>query len=251
VGKRARGWLTIAIIFHLRLVSFRDLETLLCNTATTGPLQATVRTEPPGAMVAFDDHIKTEPSQFDDLDPRKYRVRIMSPGYDPIETTIDLSDPRASASPLFRMTRSKGGLEIDASEGGLPFAIRSEDGEISRDGVTPAKLVDLPTGKYEVTARRGDWELRDTIEINRGETARKMFAFLMRHSTSRVNQTARKFPRWRASRKDAVTDRSAGAIARIDRPLRRVAQESQTIDVKLNQENSAQFCFRKRQHQDY
>jgi eukaryotic-like serine/threonine-protein kinase len=244
VRKRARGWLTIAIIFICVLLAFAIWKRFYATPATTGPLQATVRTEPPGAMVAFDDHIKPSPATFDDLDPRKYRVRIMSPGYDPIETIMDLSDPRSSASPLFRMTRSKGGLEIDASEGGLPFAIRSEDGEISRDGVTPAKLADLPTGKYEVTARRGDWELRDTIEINRGETTRKMFAFLNAalNVTSEPNGAEISLggaPRGKTPLRIEVPARSHELIARFDG----WPQESQTIDVKLNLENSAQFVF--------
>ena len=168
----------------------------------------------------------------------------MSPGYDPIETTIDLSDRRSSAPPLFRMTRSKGGLEVDASEPGLPFAIRSEDGEISRDGVTPAKFADLPTGKYEVTARRGDWKLRDTIEIKRGETARKMFAFLNAtlNVTSEPNGAEISVDgaaRGKTPLRIEVPARSHELIASLDG----WPEERQTIDIRPNQENSAQFVF--------
>ena len=89
-----------------------------------------IQTEPPNAMVALDDHIKHTPATFDDLDARKYHLRIMSPGYDPIETTIDLS--RANTPPLFRLTRSKGALEIDANVPDVHFTVRSEDGKTFR-----------------------------------------------------------------------------------------------------------------------
>ncbi len=244
VRKRARGWLAVAAIFIGVLLAFAIWKQFYATSATRGPLQTTVRTEPAGAMVAFDDHIKPSPATFDDLDPRKYRVRVMLPGYDPIETTIDLSDRRSSAMPLFRMTRSKGVLEIDASEPGVQFALRSEDGEVSRDGVSPAKLADLPTGKYEVTARRSDWELRDTIEIKRSETARKMFAFLNAtlHVTSEPNGAEISVdgaPRGKTPLHVELPARSHELIARVDG----WPDERQAIDVKPNQENSAQFIF--------
>jgi hypothetical protein len=53
-------------------------------------LQTTIRTEPPGALVLLDDHVKKSPATFDELEPRKYKLRVMSPGYDPIDTTVDL-----------------------------------------------------------------------------------------------------------------------------------------------------------------
>src|SRR6202040_833434 len=157
---------------------------------------------------------------------------------------IDLSDRRSGAPPLFRMTRSKGGLEIDASEPGLRFTIRSEDGEISRDGVMPAKLADLPTGKYEVSARRGDWELRDTIEIKRGETARKMFAFLKAplNVTSEpigVEISVDGAPRGKTPLRIEVPARLHELTARFDG----WPDERQTIDLKPNQENAARFVF--------
>ena len=244
VRKRARGWLTIAIISICALLTFAIWKRFYVIPAATGPLQATVQTEPAGAMVAFDDHIKPSPAMFDDLDPRKYRVRIMAPGYDPIETTIDLSDRRSSSPPLFRMTRSKGGLEIDGSEPGLRFAIRSEDGEISRDGVTPAKLANLPTGKYEVTARRGDWELRDTIEIKRGETARKIFAFL--NATLNVTSEPNGGEIYVDGALQGKTPLRIELPGRLHELIARFdgwPDERQTIDVKPNQENSAQFVF--------
>ena len=102
----------------------------------------------------------------------------------------------------------------------------------------------VTTGKYEVTARRGDWELRDTIEIKRGETARKMFAFLNAtlNVTSEPNG-AEIFvggaPRGKTPLRIEVPARPHELIARFGG----WPDERQTIDAKPNQENSAQFVF--------
>ncbi len=50
-------------------------------------------------------------------------------------------------------------------------------GEPTRSGKTPALLHDLPTGVYELVAKQADWELKDKIEIKRGEVALKTFRF--------------------------------------------------------------------------
>src|SRR4029077_4742697 len=91
---------------------------------------------------------------------------------------------------------------------------------------------------------RGAWELRDTIEIKRGETARKMFAFLNAtvHVTSEPNgaeisvdgDTGGKTPL-----RIELPARPHELIARFDG----WPDEHQAIDVKPNRENSAQFLF--------
>ena len=207
-------------------------------------LPVTIRTEPPGALVLLQDHIKKSPATFDDLEPRKYKLRVMSPGYDPIETVIDLGSGKSFEPPVFRLARSKGALDIQSDPPGAQFSLTSEDGQISRPGVAPEKIVDLPTGKYALIAKHGDWEMRDGIEILRGETARKSFAF--------VNGTI------------SVTSEPAGAEVLVDgtlrgrtplrielpaRPHELVAQldgwpaERQTLVVEGRHENSAHFVF--------
>jgi len=141
-------------------------------------LTTIVRTEPPGAMVVLGDHMQRGPATFEDLEPRKYNLRIMSPGYDPIETTLDLGSKKPTALPLFRLVRSKGALELQCEQPGAQFTLRSEDGQITREGTLPSKIADLPTGKYSLTAKREDWQINDTVEVQRGETARKSFAFV-------------------------------------------------------------------------
>ncbi len=141
-------------------------------------LQTTIRTEPPGALVVLGDHAQKSPSTFEDLEPRKYNLRIMNPGYEPVESAIDLTAKRPVNPPVFHLVRSKGALEIQSEPPGAQFSIRSEDGQISRNGTTPQSIVDLPTGKYSLIAHRGDWEMRDEVEVTRGETAHKSFAFV-------------------------------------------------------------------------
>src|SRR5207244_9209227 len=113
-----------------------------------------------------------------DLEPRKYNLRIMSPGYEPVESAVDLSAKRSFDPAAFRLLRSKGALEIQSEPPGVQFSIRSEDGQVSRAGTTPQSIVDLPTGKYSLSARRGDWEMRDELDVQRGETVMKLFAFV-------------------------------------------------------------------------
>jgi eukaryotic-like serine/threonine-protein kinase len=141
-------------------------------------LETTIRTEPPGALVVLGDHAQKSPATFEDLEPRKYNLRIMSPGYEPIEAAVDLTGKRSVNPPSFHLVRSKGGLEIQSEPPGAQLSIRSEDGQVSREGTTPQSIIDLPTGKYSVMVRRGDWEMRDEVEVQRGETAKKSFAFV-------------------------------------------------------------------------
>ncbi|PYL22811.1 MAG: hypothetical protein DMF37_11350, partial [Verrucomicrobia bacterium] len=58
------------------------------------------------------------------------------------------------------------------------FSIKSEDGQTSREGVTPQTIADIPTGRYTIIARRGDWEMRGNVEVQRGDTIKKSFAFV-------------------------------------------------------------------------
>lgn len=88
-------------------------------------------------------------------------------------------NPNKSPSlPTFRLARSKGALEIESEPAGAKIFLRSDDGQVSRNTVAPTTLSDLPTGTYAISARRDDWQLRDTVEIQRGETAHKAFAFI-------------------------------------------------------------------------
>src|SRR5216110_1348956 len=207
-------------------------------------LQTTIRTEPTGALVVLGDHAQKSPATFADLEPRKYNLRIMSPGYEPVESAVDLSAKRSFDPPAFRLLRSKGALEIQSEPPGAQFSIRSEDGQVSRAGTTPQSIVDLPTGKYLVVAHRGDWEMRGEVEVNRGEIAHKVLAFV----SATTNITSE------PSRAEVFVDgKSRGRTPlRLELPVRShelTAQldgwpnEQQKIEIDPQRENPVHFVF--------
>jgi serine/threonine protein kinase len=207
-------------------------------------LQTTIRTEPAGALVVLGDHAQKSPATFADLEARKYNVRIMSPGYEPVETSVDFKRKHSLDLPPFRLVRSKGTLQIQSDPSGAQFSLRSEDGQISRDGMTPETLGDLPTGKYSIVARRGDWEMRDDVEVQRGETTRKSFAFVsaITNITSEPNG-AEVFvdgkSRGRAPLRLDLPARAHELVAHLDG----WPDEQQKIDVNAQRENAAHFVF--------
>src|SRR6266513_537230 len=140
-------------------------------------LQTTIRTEPEGALVVLGDRAQKSPATFADLEPRKYNLRIMSPGYEPVETNVDFRRKQLPDLPPFRLVRSKGTLQIQSEPPGAQFSLRSEDGQDSREGVTPQTVADLPTGKDAIIARRGDWKIRNPVGVQRSDTVRKPCAF--------------------------------------------------------------------------
>ena len=168
----------------------------------------------------------------------------MSPGYEPIEAAVDLSSRRPVNPPPFHLARSKGRLEIQSEPPGAQFSIRSEDGQVSREGTTPQSIVDLPTGKYSVISHRGDWEMRDEVEVQRGETAKKSFAFVTA-STKITSQPA--------GAEIFVDGRLSGrAPLQLELPVRPHElsahldgwpNEQQKIDIDPKPENAAQFVF--------
>jgi serine/threonine protein kinase len=207
-------------------------------------LQTTIRTEPAGALVVLGDHAQKSPATFADLEPRKYNLRIMTPGYEPVETSVDFRRKQSVDLPPFRLVRSKGTFQIQSEPPGAQFSLRSEDGQISREGVTPEAIGDLPTGKYSIVARRGDWEMRDQVEVERAKTTTKSFAFV----SAVTNITSEP-----SGAEVFVDGKSRGRTPlRLDLPARAhevVAHlggwpdEQQKIDVKAQRENASHFVF--------
>src|SRR5260370_9174170 len=207
-------------------------------------LRTTIRTEPAGALVVLGDHAQKSPATFADLEPRQYNLRIMSPGYEPVETSVDLRRKHAPDLPPFRLVRSRGALQIQSEPQGAQFWIKSEDGQISRVGVTSQTIADLPTAKYSIIIRRGDWEMRDDVEVQRGDTTSKSFAFVS--ATTNITSEPN-------GAEILVDGKSRGrAPLRLDLPARAhelVAHldgwpdELQKIDVNAQRENAARFVF--------
>jgi len=207
-------------------------------------LQTSVSTEPPGALVLLGDRVKKSPATFDELEPRKYNLRIMLPGYDPVETIVDAGRKKSVGLPVFRLTRSKGALEIQSDPAGAQFSLRSEDGQVSRDGVAPATISDLPTGKYALSEKRGDWEMRDAVEIHRGEIARKTFTFVNGTLSVTSEPPGAEIVldgsvRGRTPLQMEIPARSHELVAR----LAGWTDERQSLVVEAQRENSAHFVF--------
>ena len=207
-------------------------------------LHLTIQTAPAGALVVLGDHAQKSPATFQDLEPRKYKLRIMAPGYDPLETNVDLNSKRPVDLPAFYLVRSKGALQIKSEPPGAQFSLRSEDGQVTREGVTPQSISDLPTGKYLLMARRGDWWMQDEVEVQRGETMNKSFAFV----SATTNVTSEP-----SGAEIFVDGKSRGRTPlRLDLPARPhelVAHldgwpdEQQRIDVDAQRANAAHFVF--------
>ena len=173
--KKSRAKMVVAALSILvaAAVLFRMFE--MRPPPAESRLQMTVNTEPVNALVVLGDHAKRSPATFDDLEPRKNHLRIMLPDYEPVETTVDPT--RSTSLPAFHLIRGKGALEIQSDPIGAAISIRSDDSQVSRSGIAPMTVSDLPAGKYALTAARGDWAMRDEIEVQRGEIARKTFMF--------------------------------------------------------------------------
>jgi hypothetical protein len=168
----------------------------------------------------------------------------MSPGYEPIETVVDLIGKRSIDPPTFHLARSKGALEIQSNPPGAQFSLRSNDGQISRQGIAPQKIVDLPTGKYSIVVKRGDWEMRDELEIQRNEFTRKSFAFVsaMVNITSEPSGAAvivDGTSRGRTPLRLDLPARTHELVARLDG----WPEERQSFTVEAQGENAAHFVF--------
>jgi len=207
-------------------------------------LETTIRTEPAGALVVLGDHAQKSPATFEDLEPRKYNLRIMSPGYEPVESAVDLTSKRPVNPPAFHLVRSKGALEIQSDPPGAQFSIRSADGQISREGITPQSIVDLPTGKYSVISHRGDWEMHDEVEVMRGETAHKSFAFVSATTNITSEPSGAEIlidgkSRGRTPLRLELPARSHDLTAHLDG----WPNEQQKIEIDPKRENAVQFVF--------
>jgi serine/threonine protein kinase len=207
-------------------------------------LRTTIRTEPGGALVVLGDHAQKSPATFADLEARKYNMRIMSPGYEPVETSVDFRRKHSVDLPPFRLVRSKGALQIQSEPPAAQFSLRSEDGQISREGVTPQAIVDLPTGKYSIIARRGDWEMRDEVEVQHGERTSKFFAFVSAITNITSEPSGAEVfvdgkSRGRTPLRLGLPARRHEVFARLDG----WPDEQQKIDINTQRENAAHFVF--------
>lgn len=132
-----------------------------------------IETNPPGAMVFLGDRMEKSPALFDSIEPGQYPLHIMLAGYDPITTRVDPNSPPAP----FQLRRSTGALSLSVDPPGPAQYQLLADGKAIHTGALPARLDALPTGSYDVIARRGDRTVRQTIEVDRERPAAITLAF--------------------------------------------------------------------------
>lgn len=207
-------------------------------------LQTTIRTEPAGALVILGDHAQKSPATFADLEPRRYNLRIMNPGYEPVETNIDFGRKHFSDLSPFRLVRSKGSLQIQSEPPGAQFSLRGEDGQVLREGITPQTVSDIPTGKYSIVAHRGDWEIRSEVDVQRGVTTNKAFAFASVPANITSEPSGAEIfvdgqSRGRTPLRLDLPARSHKLVAHLDG----WPDEPQNIDIVAQGDNSAHFVF--------
>jgi len=127
-------------------------------------------------MLILGDQMQRSPATFRNLAPGKYPLRVMLPDFDPIEIEVAVEPAAMLGLPLLRLERSKGSAQLSSIPSGAEFALW-QNGKPIRHGKTPEMLSNLPTGLYELVAKQGTWELKESIEIKRGEVALKTFRF--------------------------------------------------------------------------
>ena len=243
--KRSRAKLLTPAILILGLATTGTWFWLQRESRSTGiDLHLTIQTAPAGALVVLGDHAQKSPASFEDLEPRKYKLRIMAPGYEPLERNLDLSSKRPVDLPAFHLERSKGSLEINSEPPGAQFSLRSQDGQVTRDGVTPQSIADLPTGKYSLTAHRGDWRMQDEVEVQRGRTMNKSFAFVS--ATTNVTSEpsgAEIFVDGKSRGRTPLTVDLPAQPHELLAHLDGWPDEQRRIDVDAQRENAAHFVF--------
>jgi eukaryotic-like serine/threonine-protein kinase len=243
--KKSRAKILFAMMFVLALAVAGIWFWLERESRGSGvDLHLTIQTAPAGALVVLGDHAQKSPATFEDLEPRKYKLRIMAPGYDPLETNLDLSSKRRVDLPAFHLVRSKGALQIRSEPAGAQVSLRSEDGQVTREGVTPQSIVDLPTGKYSLMAHRGDWWMQDEVEVQRGETTNKSFAFVSAIANVASEPSGAEIfvdgkSRGRTPLRLDLPSRPHELVAHLDG----WPDQQQRIDVDAQRENTAHFVF--------
>ena len=202
-----------------------------------------INTDPQGALVILGDHAQKSPAVFEELEQRKYKLRIMNPGYEPLETTLDLSS-NVTEPPVFLLVRSTGHLEIESKPAGLKLSIRDESGKVIQEGNAPVRLSGISTGKYSIMAASGDWQMNDTVEVKRGEIVRKTFAFVdaplrITSEPAGVQIAVDGQPRGQTPLQLQLSARPHEIKAHLDG----WPDEQQRTEISADRENSAHFVF--------
>jgi serine/threonine protein kinase len=130
-----------------------------------------VKTDPEGATVTLGGtDVQTSPATFKDEKLGTYPIHITLDGYEPVDQTAEIKENEFTDLGTIALPHSKGSLQITTAPTGLDYTI-SQNGTVVSSGQTPATVRDLPTGSYDVSIKKGDWELKNSVTIQRNETA--------------------------------------------------------------------------------
>jgi formylglycine-generating enzyme required for sulfatase activity len=173
--KLGMGWTLIAAAAAV-LLAVTFIFHFISKNRSGAVVTTLIRTDPPGAMVLLGDRMKKSPAEFPDTESGKYPLRVMLSGYEPVEMKIEIG--AGGQLPPLKLARSKGTLQLTTQPGGGEFELRKDgDQGLERKGRAPATLADLPTGQYDVIARRDGRELKERLEIRRNEVTIKELVF--------------------------------------------------------------------------
>ena len=132
-----------------------------------------ITTDPSGASVVVDSSSPVNsPVTRTDLKSGKHHVRITHPGYDVLETDIDITALRTTDMGMLKLVRQAGDLAVTSSPSGMDYIV-SLNGEIVSQGKTPASVENLPLGEYVVTVQRPGWNRStQTVSLVKGSVQR-------------------------------------------------------------------------------
>jgi hypothetical protein len=172
-------WLTLAIFLlgGMGLLAWFGFGPPSQNqVAADAPATLMVSTNPTGALVVLDDHLRNSPATFDQLPPGRHALHIMLKGFEPLDRQILLAPGKILTLPPVALVQSRGRFRLTTDPAGAEFTLR-QNGKTVRQGKTPSTLADLPVGSYELSATANQRTLRDSVEIARNETAVRSLDF--------------------------------------------------------------------------
>lgn len=130
----------------------------------------TIETEPSDAMVVIEGRMKRSPAIFDQLPAGAHSARIMQPGFEPVEQSIQVEADRDVTLPKFALVRSVGRAQCESRPPGASYELKDSTGVI-RSGKLPAAIEGLAVGAYTLLAKFDGRERSVPLEIKKDELA--------------------------------------------------------------------------------
>jgi hypothetical protein len=131
-----------------------------------------VKTEPEGATITLGgEDAQTSPATFKSIKLGSYPIHITLDGYEPADQTAEIKENQFTDMGTITLMHSKGSLQIASTPPDASYNIKNDAFGIHQSGKCPDTIKDIPVGTYDVTLSRGDWAIKGTATVKRGETA--------------------------------------------------------------------------------